>query len=221
MTETSGAELRDTRRDLGVVFELERPIESDCPLSGLSGDIEEIRQQLVDDECHTDLTVRTDDCSCSTDRECLEVRHAAGEIGESCPCTVFSEFGCVPEIAGVRDGSLRIETYLPDRDRLADLVAALKEVSDGLRLRQLRPVGTGAAERSSEVVTVDLYDLTEKQREAITRAVAEGYYETPRETSVGELAREFGISSSALSQRLKAAESKLATAAFAQGTGDD
>jgi len=65
-------------------------------------------------------------------------------------------------------------------------------------------------------VTLDLHEITEKQREAVAKAVSEGYYSTPRETSVDELADDFGISTSALSQRLKAVESKLATAAFSQ-----
>lgn len=100
------------------------------------------------------------------------------------------------------------------------MIESLKAISDGLRLRQLKRIDTGTVERSEETVTLDLYEITEKQREAVAKAVAEGYYSTPRETSVDELAAAFGISTSALSQRLNAVESKLATAAFARASAD-
>lgn len=218
---SSGSHLQDTVRDLAVVFELEPPPGTDCPLSGLSGDVDEVRQQLVDDERHADMTVRRTECSCSQDDDCLEVRHATSEVEETCPCTVFSQFGCVPEIAGVNDGCIRIETYLSDRDRLPDLVAALREVVDGFRLHKLTRTVSWTAERSQQLVTLDLYELTEKQRAAITKAVATGYYGSPQETSLGELADDLDLSKSALSQRLTAAESKLATGAFERAAADD
>jgi predicted DNA binding protein len=202
------------------VFEVEPAPESSCPLGGLDGQIKEIRQQLAGDKCHTDTTLQTDECACSSEQECTEVVHSMSDIEATCPCTVFGTFSCVPELVDIVDGRILIETYLSDRERLSDLVESLKEVSDGLRLRQLKRLDTGEAERSENTVTLDLYEITEKQREAVAKAVAEGYYSTPRETSVDELAAEFGISTSALSQRLTAVESKLATAAFAQASAD-
>jgi len=146
--------------------------------------------------------------------------HSTSAVEKTCPCTVFGEFGCVPDLVGTVDGRLLIETYLSDRERLSELVESLKAVSDGLRLRQLKRIDTGEVELSEDTVTLDLYEITEKQREAVAKAVAEGYYSTPRETSVEELAAAFDISTSALSQRLNAVESKLATAAFARASAD-
>jgi|AntRauTorcE11897_2_1112592.scaffolds.fasta_scaffold00126_50 hypothetical protein len=204
------------RRDLCVVFEIEPDPEDGCPLSGFAGPVKEVRHQLVGNVCHTDTTVQADGCACPTDPERTEVVHSTSDIDARCPCTVFGEFGCVPKLVDVVDGRLRVETYLSDRKRLPELVDSLKETSERLRLRQLKRIDTGEAERSENTVTLDLHEITEKQREAVAKAVSEGYYSTPRETSVDELADDFGISTSALSQRLKAVESKLATAAFSQ-----
>jgi predicted DNA binding protein len=213
---TPGSNTQNLRRDLCVVFEVELAPESGCPLGGFDGEIKDIRQQLVGDDCYTDTTLQSGECEGQTDEDCTEVVHSNSDIDRTCPCAVFGEFNCVPELVDIVDGLLLIETYLSDRERLSELVESLKQVSEGLRLRQLKRIDTGTVERSKNTVTLDLYEITDKQREAVTKAVAEGYYSSPRETSVDELADEFGISTSALSQRLKAAEAKLATATFAQ-----
>lgn len=214
MSRDSDSRRRDQRRDLYVSFEIGPSPESGCPFGEFGGDVEEIRQQLVNDECHTDTTVHVEECDCSPESECTEVVHTSTAVEPSCPCAIFGSFGCVPKLTNVSDGRIVIETYLPDRDRLADLVDALKEVTEDLRLRQLKRIDTGEANRSEHVVTLDLYEVTEKQREAVAKAVAAGYYSSPREASLEDLASDLGVTKSAVSQRLNAVESKLATAAF-------
>lgn len=49
------------------------------------------------------------------------------------------------------------------------------------------------------------FGLTGPQREALTRAVEEGYYSIPRESSTRKLADEFGISDQAMTERLRRA----------------
>lgn len=208
----------NSTRDLYVVFEVDPSPKNECPLGGFDGEIEEIRQQFASTDCHTDTTVRTNDCDCQSGSSCTEVIHMTSPVDESCPCAVFGEFGCVPELTNVVDGRMIFETYLPDRNRLLELVDTLKTVTDKLRLRQLKRIENGTAERSRHTATLDLFEVTEKQREAVTKAVAAGYYETPQETSLGELAAELGISKSALTQRLNSVESKLATAAFTEAS---
>ncbi len=206
------------RHDLCVVFEIEVPPGGHCPMGEFSGDIEEVRQQLVNGECHTDTKVSTDECVCAPEQECTEVVHETRPIGATCPCAVFGEFNCVPRLLDATGECIHVETYLPDRDRLGNLVSALREVTNGLRLRQLKRIDTAQVERNRNTATLDLFDVTEKQREAVTKAVTAGYYSRPRETSLEELADDHDISRSALSQRLNAVESKLATAAFRQAS---
>lgn len=215
-----GDESTRARRDLCVVFEIEPASESCCPLGGLDGQISEIRHQVAGTECHTDTTVQLEECACSPEEECTEVLYSSTEVEESCPCTVFGKFDCVPNLVDVVDGRLLVETRLSDRERLSALVESLKEITDGLRLRQLRRLDGVGSDGSGTTVTLDLHQITEKQRRAVATAVAEGYYSRPRETSIDELADEFGISTSALSQRLNAVESKLATAAFTRASAD-
>ncbi|MFB6122022.1 MAG: helix-turn-helix domain-containing protein [Haloferacaceae archaeon] len=45
--------------------------------------------------------------------------------------------------------------------------------------------------------------VTDEQRVALSRALAEGYFEVPRRTTLVDLADEFGVSDSAMSQRLR------------------
>jgi len=176
-----------------------------CPIDDLEGSVESINQQLVGEACHTDATVQSDDAT--------DFVHSKGVISAGCHCPVFVEFDCLPHTTEYGPDFLVVETYLPDRKRLTALIDALKEATAGVALRRLTRIDGEGTEQSNKVV-LELYDLTEKQREAATNAVAAGYYETPRESTVGELAADAGISKSAMSQRLSAVESKLATSAF-------
>ncbi len=202
-------------RRLYVEFEVEPSPSTGCPLSAFERDVVEIRQQRTGDQCHTDVTLSPDDCDCEDD-DCTEVVHAAKAVEDRCPCAVFGEYGCVPRLTEIDGNVVVVETYLPDRELLTDLVDDLKVVVEGISLRRLKRIGSLEREGPRSDVTLNLFELTEKQREAAAAAVAAGYYSQPRETSIGDLSTDLGISDSALSQRLKAVESKLATSAFAQ-----
>jgi len=176
-----------------------------CPVDDLDGSVETINQQFVGGDCHTDTTVQDDG---ETD-----IVHAKQPLGSMCHCPVFVEFDCLPQITEFGTDSLIVETYLPNRDRLTELVEGLKTVTAGVSLRRLTRIEDEGTDRSNRVI-LELYELTDKQRQAATNAVAAGYYESPREATVGELADELDISKSAMSQRLAAVESKLAVSAF-------
>lgn len=204
------------------------PSESvDCPLDELDGEITNINQQFVGDDCHTDMSVTRPsvipDEAESTEADSTEMEitntpkrgviHSKQQLGSMCHCPVFLEYDCIPQTTAFNDDHLIVETYLPDRERLSELIDALKDVAEGVSLRRLSRIKDIDDEQST-TVTLELYDLTVKQREAATTAVSAGYYQTPREATIGELAAEIGISKSAMSQRLNAVESKLALAAF-------
>lgn len=195
--------------------------DQDCPLVDLDGDVAEFRQQSVGDECHADAMRTADGAGPGTGAE-TEVVHTTTAIGSRCLCTVFAEFDCVPRVTEVVDGgAVHVETYLPDRELLPDLVDVLEGVTEQVSFRRLRRVDEMDSGERSETATIELYELTDKQREAAVKAVAEGYYETPRGTSFEAMADDIGITKSALSQRLSAVEAKLATAAFEGAVADD
>lgn len=52
--------------------------------------------------------------------------------------------------------------------------------------------------------------LTEVERDALTAAVEEGYFESPRETTLNELAERFDISAPAFSKNLRRGQEKVA-----------
>lgn len=214
-----------TPHRLYAEFEITPSESIDCPLDELNGEITDINQQFVGNDCHTDTTVTnspatvdgsetTDtDVPATTDTPEQGVVHSKQQFGSMCHCPVFLEHDCIPQTTAFNDDHLIVETYLPDRERLSELIDALKDVTAGVSLRRLSRIDDIEGEQST-TVTLELYDLTPKQREAATKAVAAGYYQTPRETTIGELADELDISKSAMSQRLNAVESKLALAAF-------
>ena len=173
-------------------------------------------------DCHTDTTVtaektdavdKTDAATGDDDPDQTGIVHSKTQLDAMCHCPVFLDYDCIPQTTAFNEDHLIVETYLPDREVLTELIEALKDVTAGVSLRRLTRIDDADTEQSN-TVTLELYDLTDKQREAATKAVAAGYYQTPRETTVGELAADLGISKSAMSQRLNAVESKLAVSAF-------
>jgi hypothetical protein len=124
---------------------------------------------------------------------------------------VFQEFGYVPHVRRVDEGSMVVTAYVDDRGAVREVVTALREILDGVQLVKLAVV---AGPDSTEQATVDLSALTPKQREGVQLAVVRGYFDDDVDTSLGDLAAELDISKSALSQRLRAAQAKIVTDAF-------
>ncbi|MFB6074073.1 MAG: helix-turn-helix domain-containing protein, partial [Haloarculaceae archaeon] len=58
------------------------------------------------------------------------------------------------------------------------------------------------------------YGLTDRQHEALTLAIARGYYESPRQVTTEELAEEMDISQPSMSSLLRRAERQLLTTAL-------
>lgn len=104
---------------------------------------------------------------------------------------------------GAHADGVRMSLSVSDAEAARDLLVCLGN-SSGISLS----VDCVTQEGSSPcVITVD--DLSEQQLETAELAVERGYYEKPREASLSELAEEFGVSKSAVSQRLSNVERKL------------
>ena len=153
-------------------------------------------------ECHTELSTGTDDAP--------ERAYLTKEIRTKCICPVLAEHDCISNLKGVRSGMLIIGVTVPRQAVLREILTALKAIDAAVSIEWIVH-----GDRTDGIVEMDASTITEKQREAIEVALAMGYYETPRETSLGALADRLEISKSAVSQRLNAAETKLVKA-FAQ-----
>ncbi len=112
------------------------------------------------------------------------------------------------------DGSERWEIGFDDTAAAEDALEALA-AHDEFVVRErerLDPATVLEDLRTEEVGTAFLEatrELTPTERETVGRAIESGYYEVPRESTLGDLATEFEISDAAVSKTLRRAESKL------------
>ena len=100
------------------------------------------------------------------------------------------------------DGCWVVDCYLPGRDALSALVADGRNADVSVDVERLADLQrSGSAEAPA---------LSPAQRELLATAREHGYFETPRRISQRELATKFGVSPSAISQRLRTATGELA-----------
>ena len=187
-------------RTVQAVLEVERG--GPCFLDHLDGEILAVDIQFHDGECHCDVTF--DD----RDGEGVVTKHCNRQACSYCPGIVFSTHGCIPRFRRSEGNSFVICTFAPDAATIADVVEELRSTCERVRLRRLTDTD-GDANLIEQVFEVDVSVLTGKQRDALERAIEEGYYEPSGGKSLSDLAEEFDISKSALSQRLSRAEAKL------------
>lgn len=157
------------------------------------------------DACRAAVTV--------SDGDDDERRLVAGAVNDRCICPVFDRHDCVTDVRSFSNGALVIALTLPTRDALRSVVDDLRDRDATVHLERIVPLSTRDDEHSLEI---DTDGITTKQRTAIETAVRMGYYETPRTADLQAVADALGVSRSAASQRLNAAEATL-VAAFASG----
>jgi len=185
-------------REMRVVLDIERG--GPCRLDRMEGDVVGIDVRLSEEACNVDAVVRnpgSDDVS---------TQYFENQLCEHCPGKAFEEHGCLPRYREIEDGSFVVETYVADTAAVANLVADIRSICANVSLRSI--VSTDRSE-FTEDCSVDLSALTEKQRKAVYHAKEMGYYDSNSDVSLGELAERIGISTSALSQRLRRAEGNV------------
>lgn len=161
--------------------------------------------QLVGETCHVSVSA-TDEAGDG------EVRTYTTTVDDDCVCPTFCRSGCVPEVLAIEDGSLHVGAYADSRNTLGDVLEGVKSDAANVRLKRLTTASETADSSGWRHEAIDQIPLTDKQREAVRTAVEMGYYESPRDASLGDLADTLGVTRSALSQRLNAVETKLITA---------
>lgn len=200
---SAGESKPDPQGPLRVELEIEPHEKANCAVASVDGPVSDVTQRVKGGEggrlesrteCHS--VVRTDGSS---------GEYVTAPVGSRCVCPAFERVDCIPEIEAVTRGVMIVSVTVPDRAALRDAVEAVRETGASVSLRKLERSG-GASETSIEI---DAAEITPKQREAIEIAVSDGYYDEPRETDLGELASQLGVSKSAVSQRLSAVEAKL------------
>lgn len=105
---------------------------------------------------------------------------------------------------------LHLTLELADHEALTELLGHVQQNEIPARTKHI-----SEARLSEETtVSIDLDVLTTKQRETLELALDSGYYERPRKSDLSELAAELDVTKSAVSQRLRTAETKLIKYAF-------
>lgn len=96
--------------------------------------------------------------------------------------------------AHLQGGSWRVDFRFADRGQLESFRDHLTEQGHEFRLLGLN---------DSETPRQAYHGLTPSQRDALVTAARGGYFGVPRETTIGELAGELGISHQSFSERLR------------------
>jgi len=109
---------------------------------------------------------------------------------------------------GTADG-WRLSLRFPTRDQLAACYRECGEAGVGLSVEHIHAT-SWSAEGGHEVV------LTDVQRETLAAALEGGYFAVPRATTLQDLADEFGVSDTAISQRIRRGVERLLTAELAE-----
>ncbi len=100
--------------------------------------------------------------------------------------------------AVAHDGAWRLHLWYPSRGAVGETVDCLGQFGIDADLTHI-----------CETDGDDDMRLTAKQRETVETAYRRGYFEVPREVSLGELAEELDVSHQALSERLRRAQRTL------------
>lgn len=187
----------------GVRLTLTVHLPSDCPLEGYSGDITSSHREVDDETCHCQFVVRSEDG--------IEETHKRSSYDVSpdqrCICRVINDHGATPVLDRIEDGTLTLTAYLDRREDACELYQDVYSHFPEVDVERLATKRDEAV--TSDRVSVDVSELTGKQREAVELAVVRGYYANPRGADLETLAGELDISRQALAHRLHSAEGKL------------
>lgn len=110
------------------------------------------------------------------------------------------------------DGRWRVRVLFPDRASLSATYERCREAGFEFEITGVYDL---AGDRHSR------YGLTEEQHETLVRGVERGYYNVPREITLGEFAATIGISHQALSERLRRGHRNLIESALTAGTPEE
>ena len=189
------------RRDLCAMAKVE--VGDECPLMNIDEPIHEVNIQYRDGVCHVEALVGQD---------CATTVFAEHDMGPNCIGPVFQAAKCYPRVKTVEDDSLSVRLVLPDREVLTSIVDSIRQRDLDISIVQLADLNADAVGKQS--VVCDLSILTGKERAALELAVERGYFQTPHTLKLEDLAKEFEITDSAFSYRLRSAQAKIINSLF-------
>lgn len=142
-------------------------------------------------------------------------QYVRAELTPGCFCLQFHQVECIPTFERTNRNKVIVSVQLPDRNTLRELVSRLRSSNASVSVNGITYANSG----TEGSIKLDVSEVTEKQLEALQAAVDTGYYDSPRRADLEVLADRLDVSKSAVSQRLKAVESRLARKLVAQWSG--
>jgi hypothetical protein len=133
-----------------------------------------------------------------------------GEVGSGLYPVLLETVGFVQSLQATHEWWY-CHFAFPDRDALSRFFDACRECGfdyEITRLYEWREADEGS------------YGLTDAQREAFVTAIEHGYFDVPRDCTLGDLADSLDISDTAVSMRLRRAIQTLAERTVCRGTDD-
>lgn len=192
-----------------------------CPLFEGHDDVDTLEQNLSFEGEDTDL----DEGSPSQQGTCNTAiaQEAGGEtdqylrsaITPGCFCLQFHQVECIPTFERTNRNAVIVTVQIPDRETLRTLVSRLRATDADVSVKNITQSTAGR----EGTIQLDVSEITDKQLEALEAAVESGYYDSPRQADLEVLADRLDVSKSAVSQRLKAVESRMARKLVTQWSG--
>lgn len=121
------------------------------------------------------------------------------EVVEQLVDRIVDQHGIMQEAEAI-DGTWYLKLKFVDHDALEAFQSHFRERGYSFDLQRLHD---GPVPKERE------YDLTSEQREALVAALEMGYFAVPRDAPISDLAEELGVSTNAVSQRLRRATGNL------------
>lgn len=150
---------------------------------------------------HDDSTVS--DCRLVTglgDRRLYRVRTISFPDEQPLVFPMFREHG-ITAIESIRDVSgLHLEARFPDRDVLESFVESAQDIARKVAVKRLYTDGGTSIEKEI---------LTQKQREVLSLALKNGYFDSPSGVTLDELADDSDVTSQTLSTHIRKGVKKL------------
>ena len=129
-------------------------------------------------------------------------------VTQPTPESIAREYGLQFETITLDDELRTITGYLSAADAVPNLLADLRSTFEYTTLTSVTSAMT--APRVTPTTTAQLLEpLTTRQREILSQAFYDGYFEEPREINATELADRFGIARATFTQHLRSAQRKL------------
>ena len=189
-----GLPLVSTLDAAGVQLDVEQAVASDPDRPVLfvwasDGDLDVFESAATEDETVGDITLVED----AGDRRLYRIHVSADTEMSLYPLDdrmQASRLGVTSSADGI-EARLRF----PDRESLSEYQPMVEEKGVDVTLRRVYG--------ESDAVFGGEYGLSAKQREALETAVEAGYFGVPRRASLADIADELGVSTQAVSERLR------------------